>query len=116
MSLKIRLKRIGKKHKPIYHIVVANSRSPRDGKFIEKLGNYNPHKEEHNHAILNINKSISWLVKGAQPTDTVKSIFRKNGVLFKKHLLEGVKKGGLTNEEANQKFNVWLVNKKSNTT
>lgn len=106
MSVKIRLKRIGKKHKPIYHIVVADSRAPRDGKFIEKLGTYNPHTDPPS-TVLKIKNAVSWLMKGAQPTETVRSIFSKNGVLLKKHLLEGVKKGALTNEEFDDKFNIW---------
>ncbi|WP_185850625.1 30S ribosomal protein S16 [Blattabacterium cuenoti] len=106
MSVKIRLKRIGKKHKPIYHIVVADSRAPRDGKFIEKLGTYNPHTDPPS-TVLKMNNAVSWLMKGARPTETVRSIFSKNGVLLKKHLLEGVKKGALTNEESYEKFNIW---------
>ena len=106
MSLKIRLKRIGKKHNPIYHIVVSDSRSPRDGKFIEKLGTYNPHTDPPS-TILKIENSVSWLMKGAKPTNTVKSIFSKNGVLLKKHLLEGVKKGILTDQECNERFHIW---------
>ncbi|WP_185865235.1 30S ribosomal protein S16 [Blattabacterium cuenoti] len=104
--VKIRLKRIGKKHNPIYNIVVTDSRSPRDGKFIEKLGTYNPNTDPRS-TIINIENSISWLMKGAQPTNTVRSIFSKNGILLKKHLLEGVKKGALTPEESNNRFNEW---------
>ncbi|WP_238783774.1 30S ribosomal protein S16 [Blattabacterium cuenoti] len=111
MSVKIRLKRIGKKHKPIYHIIVADSRSPRDGKFLEKLGTYNPHYDPPL-IRLKIQESVSWLMNGAQPTDTVKSIFSKKGVLLKKHLLEGVKKKVLSDEEALQKFHSWLKKKK----
>ncbi|BBA17218.1 30S ribosomal protein S16 [Blattabacterium cuenoti] len=110
MSVKIRLKKIGKKHKPIYHIVVADSRSPRDGKFIEKLGTYNPHTDPPS-TVLKIQNSVYWLMKGAQPTDTVKSIFSKNGVLLEKHLLEGVRKGGLTKEEHKIKFHTWYKKK-----
>ncbi|WP_185877071.1 30S ribosomal protein S16 [Blattabacterium cuenoti] len=106
MSVKIRLKRIGRKHKPIYHIVVSDSRSPRDGKFIEKLGTYNPHIDPPS-IVLKMENSVSWLMRGAQPTDTVRSIFSKNGVLLKKHLLEGVKKGALTIEECQKKFDTW---------
>ncbi|AWU39877.1 30S ribosomal protein S16 [Blattabacterium punctulatus] len=106
MSVKIRLKRIGKKHKPIYHIVVADSRSPRNGKFIEKIGSYNPNMNPPS-TVLKMNNAVSWLIKGAQPTDTVRSIFSKNGVLLKKHLLEGVKRGGLSDEEVHKKFNFW---------
>ncbi|WP_185864048.1 30S ribosomal protein S16 [Blattabacterium cuenoti] len=110
MSVKIRLKRIGKKHKPIYHIVVADSRAPRDGKFIEKLGTYNPHTDPPS-TVLKMQHALSWLMKGAQPTNTVKSIFCKTGVLLKKHLLEGVKKGVLTNEEHQIKFHAWYNQK-----
>ncbi|WP_185861521.1 30S ribosomal protein S16 [Blattabacterium cuenoti] len=106
MSVKIRLKRIGKKHRPIYHIVVADSRAPRDGKFIEKLGTYNPHTDPPS-TVLKIQNAVSWLMKGAQPTNTVKSIFSKTGVLLKKHLLEGVKKGVFTNEESQKRFHTW---------
>ncbi|WP_185860961.1 30S ribosomal protein S16 [Blattabacterium cuenoti] len=106
MSVKIRLKRIGKKHRPIYHIVVADSRSPRNGKFIEKLGTYNPHTDPPS-TVLKMQNSVSWLMKGAQPTNTVKSIFSKTGVLLNKHLLEGVKKGVFTNEEHQKRFHSW---------
>ncbi|WP_185849470.1 30S ribosomal protein S16 [Blattabacterium cuenoti] len=106
MSVKIRLKRIGKKHRPIYHIVVTDSRAPRDGKFIEKLGTYNPHTDPPS-TVLKMEDAVSWLMKGAQPTNTVKSIFSKTGVLLKKHLLKGVKKGVLTNEESQKKFHIW---------
>ncbi|WP_185874080.1 30S ribosomal protein S16 [Blattabacterium cuenoti] len=112
MSVRIRLKRIGKKHRPIYHIVVADSRAPRDGKFIEKLGTYNPHMNPP-YTVLKMQKSVSWLIKGAQPTDTVRSIFSKNGVLFKKHLLKGVKKGVFSHEVANHKFDLWLKKEKT---
>ncbi|WP_185867388.1 30S ribosomal protein S16 [Blattabacterium cuenoti] len=106
MSVRIRLKRIGKKHRPIYHIVVADSRAPRDGKFIEKLGTYNPHTDPPS-TVLKIKNAVSWLMKGAQPTNTVKSIFSKTGILLKKHLLEGVKKGAFTHEEYQKKFHMW---------
>ncbi|WP_185862376.1 30S ribosomal protein S16 [Blattabacterium cuenoti] len=106
MSVKIRLKKIGKKHRPIYHIVVADSRAPRDGKFIEKLGTYNPHTDPPS-TVLKMENAVSWLMKGAQPTNTVKSIFSKNGVLLKKHLLKGVKKGVFTDEEYQKKFYFW---------
>ncbi|WP_185870736.1 30S ribosomal protein S16 [Blattabacterium cuenoti] len=111
MSVKIRLKRIGKKHNPVYHIVVSDSRSPRDGKFIEKLGTYNPHTDPPS-TVLKMKNAVSWLMKGAQPTETVKSIFSKNGVFLKKHLLEGVKKGVLTDEEVHRKFHMWYKQKK----
>ncbi|WP_238785663.1 30S ribosomal protein S16 [Blattabacterium cuenoti] len=110
--VRIRLKRIGKKHRPIYHIIVADSRSPRDGRFIEKLGIYNPNSNP-SIITLNIDNSISWMIKGAKPTNTVNSIFKKNGVLLKKHLLNGVKKGALTKEECYKKFNEWNVKNKN---
>ncbi|WP_185855735.1 30S ribosomal protein S16 [Blattabacterium cuenoti] len=106
MAVKIRLKRIGKKHKPIYHIVVADSRSPRDGRFIEKIGTYNPNLDPPL-TILKMKNSVSWLIKGAQTTNTVKSLFSKSGVLLKKHLLEGVKKGAFTTEESKNRFDAW---------
>ncbi|WP_185868715.1 30S ribosomal protein S16 [Blattabacterium cuenoti] len=106
MSVKIRLKRVGKKHYPLYHIVVSDSRSPRNGRFIEKIGSYNPHTNPPS-TVLNIQHALSWLMKGAKPTNTVKSIFSKNGVLLKKHLLEGVRKGAFTHEESQKKFDIW---------
>ncbi|MGX7591619.1 30S ribosomal protein S16 [Candidatus Karelsulcia muelleri] len=89
MSLRIRLQRKGKKNKPFYSIVIANSNSPRDGKFIEKIGIYNPIPNPYIIEV-NVNKAIYWLEKGAQPTNTVKSFFYKKGVFDKKHLLHGV--------------------------
>ncbi|WP_185873517.1 30S ribosomal protein S16 [Blattabacterium cuenoti] len=109
--VKMRLKRVGKKHKPIYHIVVSDSRSPRDGKFIEKLGIYNPNTNPPI-IFIKIEKSISWINKGAQPTKTVKSLLYKSGVIYKKYLINGIKKGILTKEESNEKFNKWY--KKNN--
>lgn len=105
--VKIRLQRHGKKGKPFYHIVVANSKSPRDGKFIEKLGTYNPilHPAK---IVLNINRSLVWLKNGAQPTNTARSILSHEGVFYKKHLIEGLYKKKITEEELEQKFNLWL--------
>jgi small subunit ribosomal protein S16 len=107
MATKIRLQRFGKKSKPFFHIVVADSRSPRDGKFIERLGSYNPNT---NPATIDINfeKSLDWVNKGAQPTDTCRAILSYKGVLYKKHLEGGVKKGALTAEQAEAKFAEWL--------
>lgn len=109
--VKIRLKRIGKKHKPIYHIVVADSRSPRDGKFIDKLGIYNPNSNSSPFSI-KIENTISWIKKGAIPTNTVKSILYKSGILFKIHLLKGIKKGSLSKNECINKFKNWIDKKK----
>lgn len=110
MATKIRLQRFGKKGKPFFHVVVADSRSPRDGKFIERLGSYNPNT---NPATIEINfeKTLDWVNKGAEPTDTARAILSYKGVLYKKHLEGGVKKGALTTEQADAKFAAWLENK-----
>lgn len=110
MAVKIRLQRHGKKDSAFFHVVVADGRAPRDGKFIEKLGVYNPTT---NPATIDINfdSTLSWLMKGAQPTDTCRAILSYKGVLMKKHLLEGVKKGALTEEQVEQKFSKWLDEK-----
>ena len=112
MPAKIRLQRHGKKGSPFYHIVIADSRSPRDGRFIEKIGTYNPLTDP---AEINLkfDKAIEWLDKGAQPTDTVRSILSKKGVLLKRHLLGGIKKGALTPEQAEVKFQNWLKEKEA---
>jgi small subunit ribosomal protein S16 len=112
MAVKIRLARHGKKGYPFYHIVVANSRSPRDGRFIEKLGTYNPNTNPAT-VVLNSDRALYWLGVGACPTDTCRLILSHKGVLLKKHLLEGVKKGALTEEAAETKFNAWIVEKES---
>jgi small subunit ribosomal protein S16 len=108
----MRLQRHGKKGKPFYHIVIADGRAPRDGKFIEKIGTYNPIT---NPADINLNfdKALDWLQKGAQPTDTVRAILSYKGVLYKNHLLIGVKKGALTEQEAEAKFQTWLKEKEA---
>ncbi|MDR2292002.1 MAG: 30S ribosomal protein S16 [Prevotellaceae bacterium] len=107
MAVKIRLSRHGKKDYAFYHIVVADSRSPRDGRFIEKIGTYNPNT---NPASINLDcdKALKWLSYGAQPTDTCRAILSYKGVLLKKHLLGGVKKGAFTEEIAEQRLNEWL--------
>lgn len=107
MATKIRLQRFGKKGKPFFHVVVADSRAPRDGKFIERLGSYNPNT---NPATIEINfeKTLDWVNKGAEPTDTARAILSYKGVLYKKHLQGGVKKGALTEEQADAKFAQWL--------
>ncbi|MFZ7115179.1 MAG: 30S ribosomal protein S16 [Bacteroidota bacterium] len=106
MSVKIRLSRHGKKHNAYYHIVVADARAPRDGKFIEVIGNYNPNT---NPATINLNsdKALAWLGNGAQPTDTCRAILSYKGVLFRNHLQKGVAKGVLTQEAADAKFLAW---------
>ena len=110
MATKIRLQRFGKKGKPFYHLVVADSRAPRDGKFIERIGSYNPNTNPAT-IDLNFDKALSWVNKGAQPTDTCRAILSYKGVLYKKHLEGGVRKGALTQEQADVKFAAWLTSK-----
>lgn len=112
MSVKIRLQRHGKKGKPFYYIVAADARAKRDGKFLEKLGTYNPN---HNPAIidLNVDGAVKWLENGAQPTDTAKNILSYKGALLKHHLNGGVRKGALTEEQAEEKFQAWLTEKEA---
>lgn len=112
MPAKIRLQRHGKKGQPFYHIVIADGRAPRDGRFIEKIGTYNPVTvpAEIN---LNFDKTLDWLNKGAQPTDTVRSILSKKGVMLKKHLMIGVQKGAMTAEQAEVKFQTWMKEKEA---
>ena len=107
MAVKIRLARHGKKGYAFYHIVAADSRAPRDGKFIEKLGTYNPNT---NPATIDLDfeKALGWLQKGAQPTDTCRAILSYKGVMYKKHLLGGVAKGAFTETEAEARFNKWM--------
>lgn len=110
MSVKIRLARRGRKKQAIYDVVVADARAPRDGRFIEKLGTYNPNT---NPASITINneRALTWLLNGAQPTDTVKAMLSYRGVMLKKHLQIGVLKGAITQEEADAKFNAWISEK-----
>lgn len=110
MPVKIRLKRLGKKGNPYYHIVVADGRAPRDGKLIEEIGSYDPTSNPAT-IVLDNDKAPAWLKKGAQPTDTAKAILSYKGVLFKQHLQNGVVKGILTAEQAEEKFNTWLADK-----
>jgi small subunit ribosomal protein S16 len=110
MPVKIRLGRHGKKGYAFYHIVVADSRAPRDGKFIEKIGTYNPNT---NPAAIDLNfeKALDWLQKGAQPTDTCRAILSEKGVMYRKHLLGGVAKGAFSESDAEARFNKWLDEK-----
>ena len=112
MSVKIRLARHGRKQHAYYHIVVANSRSPRDGRFIERIGSYNPNTNPAT-IDLDFDKAISWLNNGAQPTDTCRTILSHKGVMMKKHLLEGVKKGAFDLEEADKRFDAWVKEKEN---
>ncbi|MCD4834034.1 MAG: 30S ribosomal protein S16 [Bacteroidales bacterium] len=112
MPVKIRLTRRGRKKAPFYHIVVADSRAPRDGRFIESIGKYDPITNPAT-IELDFDRALDWLQKGAQPTDTCRAILSYKGVMMKKHLLEGVKKGALTEEQAEEKFQSWLNEKES---
>ncbi len=110
MPVKIRLSRHGKKHNAYYHIVVADARAPRDGKFIEVIGNYDPNTNPAT-IILDNAKALTWLNNGAQPTDTCRAILSYKGVLFRNHLQKGVTKGILTQEQADEKFSTWTEGK-----
>ena len=112
MPVKIRLARRGRKKAAMYDIVVADSKAPRDGRFIQKLGVYNPNT---NPATINFDegKAFDWVMKGAQPTDTVKAMLSYKGILFKKHLQIGVAKGAITQEQADAKFNEWKETKEA---
>jgi small subunit ribosomal protein S16 len=112
MPVKIRLQRHGKKGKPFYWIVAADSRAKRDGKFLEKLGIYNPNTNPATIEV-NVDNSVQWLQNGAQPTDTARAILSYKGVLLKHHLLGGLRKGALTEEQVEEKFNAWLAEKES---
>src|SRR5688572_8713420 len=112
MSVRIRLQRHGRKQTPIYHIVIADARSPRDGSFIERIGMYNPMTKP---ATIEIDRmrAFEWLKNGAQPTDTVHAILRFKGVMYYKHLQRGVSKGAMTPEEAEMKFRTWVDQKEA---
>ncbi len=112
MATKIRLQRHGRKARAIYHIVVADSRAKRDGKFIEKLGIYNPNQDPAK-VELNFDSAVKWVSTGAELTDTARSILSKEGVLLKNHLNGGVAKGALTQEQADAKFEAWQKEKGS---
>ena len=106
MATKIRLQRHGRKNYAFYPIVIADSRAPRDGKFIERIGSYNPNTNPAT-VTLNFERALYWVNVGAQPTDTVRSILSKEGVLLMKHLRGGVKKGAFNEEEAQRRFDAW---------
>lgn len=110
MATKIRLQRHGRKGYAYYHIVIADSRAPRDGRYVERLGSYNPNT--HPATIdLNFDRALYWVMTGAQPTDTVRAILSREGVLMKKHLMEGVKKGAFNEAEAEKRFETWKSKK-----
>ncbi|MBF0693825.1 MAG: 30S ribosomal protein S16 [Flavobacterium sp.] len=110
MPVKIRLQRHGKKGKPFYWVVAADSRSKRDGKYLEKLGTYNPNTNPATIEI-NLDSTVQWLHNGAQPTDTARAILSYKGALLKHHLDGGVRKGALTQEQADEKLAKWLDEK-----
>lgn len=110
MPTRIRLQRKGKKGRPYYHLVVADSRAPRDGKYIERIGAYDPNQ---NPAFIEIDrdKCLDWLQKGASPSDTCRAILSYTGIVYKNHLLNGVKKGAFNQEEADRRFDIWINEK-----
>ena len=110
MPVKLRLQRHGKKGKPFYWLVAADSRSKRDGRYLEKIGTYNPNT---NPAAVNIDndRALNWLEKGAQPTDTARTLLSYRGIMYKHHLNGGVRKGAFTQEDADKKFEIWLKEK-----
>lgn len=112
MAVKIRLARHGKKNYAFFHVVVADSRAPRDGRFIERIGSYNPNT---NPATIELDsdKALNWLMNGAQPSDTCRRILSYKGILLRKHLQEGVKKGAITQEVADQRWNAWISEKEA---
>lgn len=112
MPVKIRLQRHGHKGYAFYHIVIADSRTPRDGRFIERIGSYNPNTDPSS-VDLKFDRALYWLQVGAQPTDTVRNILSREGVLMKKHLLEGVKKGAFDEAEAERRFEAWKSSKEA---
>ena len=112
MATKIRLQRNGRKSYAFYSIVIADVRAPRDGKFIEKIGTYNPNTNPAT-VDLKFDRALDWVLKGAQPTDTVRNILYREGVYMKKHLLGGVAKGAFGEAEAEAKFEAWKNNKQN---
>lgn len=113
MPVKIRLQRHGRKGYAYYHIVIADSRAPRDGKFIERIGSYNPNTNPAT-VDLKFDRALYWLTTGAQPTDTTRNILSNEGVLLKKHLIEGAKKGAFDIAEVETRFAAWKTSKESN--
>jgi len=112
MPVRMRLQRKGRKKSPFYHIVVADARSPRDGKYIERIGSYNPMTVPAT-IELDREKAYSWLENGAQPSETMRAILRFKGVLYLKHLMKGVKKGAMTQEEAEAKYETFINSKEA---
>ncbi|AMC10824.1 30S ribosomal protein S16 [Lutibacter profundi] len=115
MPVKIRLQRHGKKGKPFYWIVAADARAKRDGKYLEKIGTYNPNTNPAS-IDLDVDGAVKWLQNGAQPTDTAKAILSYKGAMLKNHLVGGVRKGALTEEQAEEKFQAWIAEKEAKLT
>jgi len=113
--VRIRLARRGRKKKPLYDVVVADQKAPRDGRFIEKIGTYNPHTVPAT-IVLDEERALKWVLNGAQPTDTVRAMLSYRGVMFRKHLEIGVRKGAITEEQATQKFEEWKSTKDAKVT
>ena len=111
MPVRIRLQRHGKKGKPIYWIVAADSRAKRDGRYLEKLGIYNPNTLPAS-IELNLDRAVDWLQNGAQPSDTARNLLSQQGAMLKNHLINGVNKGVLTDDDVNTKFEAWLKDKR----
>ena len=110
MPVKLRLQRHGKKGKPFYWLVAADSRAKRDGRYLEKIGTYNPNTNPAS-VDIDINRAVNWLEKGAQPTDTARTLLSYKGAMLKHHLNGGVRKGAITQEEADKKFDIWIKEK-----
>ncbi|HNX21553.1 MAG TPA: 30S ribosomal protein S16 [Bacteroidales bacterium] len=112
MATRIRLQRFGKKNQPFYHIVIADGRAPRDGRFIEKIGTYNPMT---NPATIDMNfeRALYWVEVGASPSDTVRSILKREGVMLMKHLKGGIAKGAISEADADRKFEAWKQDRDS---
>ena len=110
MAVKLRLVRKGRKQQPFYYIVAADARAPRDGRFIERIGSYNPNTNPAT-IDLDLDKSVQWLQNGAQPTDTVRAILSYKGAMDKNHLVKGAAKGAFAEEEVEKRFNAWLEEK-----
>lgn len=115
MPVKIRLQRHGKKGKPFYWIIAADARAPRDGKYLDKIGIYNPNTNPAT-IELDVDGAVKWLQNGAQPTDTARAILSYKGALLKNHLVGGVRKGALTEEQAEEKFQSWMEEKEGKVT
>ena len=112
MATRIRLARRGRKRKPVYDIIVADSRSKRDGRFIEKLGTFNPNRDP-GAILLEEDRALYWVMVGAQPSDTVKKLLSRAGVMLRKHLQVGVNKGAITQEVADERYAKWLEERKA---